>query len=262
MAHNYYLINGKHGNGNKVNLLSDGKVTGEFKDISTLDLATLDINFKDKNEILKEYNKDIFMNGIYYDLSYPHNKTEYKIYTPIFDYGNSIIINNYTDDLKYFAEQRKFKVDNKQKIGLDQNKKLDDFIYRAVGHVLRNNNHTISNEESIIAAKLKDLIKEKREEKPYMGVDNYINSRIYILRSIFSNYTQLRSFVIEIIRREADSHIVNRTDLGRVNQWDTNLEANPIVEEECKQITLHDLFPDLVPLPNPINNPKVLKKKR
>lgn len=260
MAHNYYLINGKNGNGNKVNLLSNGELASSFNDISILDLATMDINFKEKDKILKEYENKLFDFGLYYDLSYPHKDNESKSYVPIFNYGDSTLIKDYLNYLKYFAEQRKYKIDHNEKLVLDQNKTLDDFIYKYIGKVLRERKNRVSNDDSTIAVKLKDIINNKHLNKANMGVNNYINSNIYLLRSILSNYTQLRNFMVEMTRCELDYHIFNRSDLGRVNKWDNNIEANPIKsdEPEFKQLELFDLFPDEAPK----IIPKTLKNKK
>ena len=258
MASIFYLVNGINGNGNKVNLLSNGKITSNFKDISMLDLSTIDIDFNNKNEILKEYNNDILDKGLYYDLSYPHTNNETKVYAPIFNYGDNKIIKDYTDSLRYFAEKRKYKVENKKGKALEEDKALEDYIYKSLGYIMRNHINRVTNYDSNIAAKLKEIIDEKFKEKSYMGVDNYINSRIYVIRNILSSYTQLRYLTLEIIRSEFNKHIITRSDLDRIKRWDKDLEANPIKEEEYKQLTLHDLYPDLVPL----NNPKTLKKKR
>ena len=54
MAINYYLLNGKNGKGNTLNLLVNGKLKRNFIDISTLDLQTMDIPTTNAKEILQE----------------------------------------------------------------------------------------------------------------------------------------------------------------------------------------------------------------
>lgn len=115
MAFNYYLLNGKNGKGNSLNILVDGYLKKDFIDISTLDLQTMNIPNKNAKEILQEYNLNIDLTGIFYNASYPHSKTNTKTYATIFDYEDEKT-KYYLDKLRYFAEQRKYKKEHGDKI--------------------------------------------------------------------------------------------------------------------------------------------------
>jgi hypothetical protein len=127
MAYKYYSMNGKNGKGKALNILVDGKIHRDFKDISTLDLQTMEIRKENASSILSEYNPKGSIDGLFYDASFPHKKTETKTYAPIFDI-TSDKTKKYLDSLKYFAEQRDYKIKNGLKLKLDENDEFDKFI--------------------------------------------------------------------------------------------------------------------------------------
>ena len=82
-------------------------------------------------------------------------------------------------------------------------------------------------------------------------------SKLQLLRSYLSNYTQLRNLVIEYISLVEENKIVQRTDINRYSHWDNyGMEVKtpiiikpeePIKEEPVyKQLSL-DMFMDMNP---------------
>lgn len=198
MAHNYYLLNGKNGTGNSLYLLKNGKLLKNFVDISTLDILTLDISREKANDILKEYNPNTDLSGVFYNASFPHSKTKIKTYATIFGDDNDKS-KYFFDKLKYFAEQRNFKKEHKEKLKLDENRVFDDYIRKILFNILSKQNSILVNYESLMSAKIKEMIRERYLTGHNMSTDNYINSKIYLFRNILSNYTELRNITLEYI---------------------------------------------------------------
>ena len=262
MAHNYYLLNGKNGKGEALNILVDGEIKRNFNDISALDLSTMDIPIDKSTEILKEYNPKTDLSGMFYNVSYPHSKTKTKSYATIFNQEN----NNtkyYLDSLRYFAEQRKYKKEHNQKIKLDDNRELNNYIRKIIYNILYNNYSILTEYESIMSAKLKDILRDKYYIYPNMGIDNFINSRIYILKSILSNYTELRNITIEYILLLQGKNTNIRSKIKRTENWNNKgmevVEPIPynkgqnIIIPHYNQMELADYLPGF---------PKVKTKKK
>ena len=252
MISKYHLIKGNYGKGRALNIPYNGECLSTFDDISTLDLATMDIDFKNIDSFMKEYNQGLENRGNYYDLSYPNSKNKCKTFAPIFNYGNNLIISKYMDYLRYFAEQRNFKAQNGENLRLDENKQLEDFMYDSFRYILRNDFEKYIKYESLLSLKYKDMILEKNERYK-MGMDNYINYHSGLFKSLTSSYTLLRLIILEIIRNNSSSHILNRSDLNTYKRWDFDLNAykNPSEiktkekEVEYKQLTFQDLYPEI-----------------
>ena len=219
MAHNYYLLNGNKGKGNSLNLLVDGKLRKNFIDISTLDLETVKIPKKNAKEILQEYNPNINLSGMFYNASYPHSKTKTKSYATIFNYEDEKT-KYYYDKLRYFAEQRNYKKQHKQRIKLDETKELEEYIRKIIYNIIYSNNYRLTDYESLISAKLKSIIRDKYYNYSNTGINNYINSKIYILKSILSNYTELRNITLEYILYLQGLNTNIRTNIKRTELWD------------------------------------------
>lgn len=261
MAHNYYLLNGKNGKGNTLNILVDGKLHKNFIDISTLDLATLDIKEEDAAKVLKEYNPKLDLSGIFYNASYPHSKTKTKSYATIFNQDKENT-KYYLESLKYFAEQRNYKKEHKQKIKLDENRVLEDYIRKIIYNILYNNNTKLTEYESLMSAKLKEILREKFYIYPDMGINNYINAKIYILKSILSNYTELRNLTIEYVLLLQEKNTSIRTNIKRTENWENiGMEAiEPISYNKGEDIIMPNYQWELADyLPN---IPKVKSKKK
>ena len=50
-----------------------------------------------------------------------------------------------------------------------------------------------------MSVKLKEVIKERYRNYYNTGTNNYINSKIYLLRNLLSNYTELRNLTLEYV---------------------------------------------------------------
>ena len=260
MAYNFYLLNGKRGKGTALNVLSGDVIRRDFPDISTLDLVTMEIKEKDAKDYFEDLNKGVDLTGMFYDASYPHKENETKTYPTIFNF-DSDKSKYYMDKLRYFAEQRNYKKENGLNLKLDENRTFEDYIRTILYNILSNYDSKIVDYESLLAAALKEMIKERFNDYKYKGTNNYINSRIYKLRSILSGYTQLRNLTLQYLLSINGQNTKLRSDINRVSIWDntgmekktpTNVKGE--IVEPFHQMTLDDYID--------IKTGMVLKNKR
>ncbi|MBR3161194.1 MAG: hypothetical protein IKF19_00485 [Bacilli bacterium] len=219
MAHSYYLLNGKKGNGKALYLLKNGELIKNFKDISALDLQTMDISGNNAKELLSEYNPDIDLSGMFYDASYPHSKTKTKTYVTIFNFENKDV-DYYFHQLRHFAEQRNYKKEHRNKLKLEHDRIFDDYMRRLLYNVMKIRSDKLISYDSLISFKIKELIRDKKYNYSDMGINNYINSKIYLFRDILSNYTELRNITLEYMLYLQGMSTDIRSDINRYKYWD------------------------------------------
>lgn len=243
MAVRYYLQNGKNGESNTLNLLINGSLKKDFIDIAHLDLETMKIDNNKKTEILTEYNKGIDLSGSYFDASFPHKTSETKTYESIFGRADSKT-QYYINQLREFAERRKWQKDKNEKLVLKIDKKLEDYIRLLVHNIILYCPKEITDYNSIMAVKFKEIIREKIQEKPNIGIDNYINSKSEILKSLLSNYTQLRNATISYILYLERQTLNRQQQLNKYKYWQHhNMYPTTLldfVEEEYEQLSFFD----------------------
>ena len=265
MAYNYYLLNGKNGRGQALNLLINGELKRDFIDISTLDLQTMEIKEKNAKDILQEYNPQIDLTGMFYNASYPHAKTKTKSYATIFDVEETNL-KPYINKLRYFADERNYKKEHNQKIKLDESKELEEYIRTILYNILNSPQNNLTNYESLMSAKLKEIIKDRYKYYYNVGTNNYINSKIYLLRNLLSNYTELRNLTLEYILYLQKLNTNIRTRIKKTELWNNEgmhqipsryyLENNSIQPEPTyEQMELSD-FMDMSPYPKKLNKVK------
>lgn len=256
----YYLINGKEGRGETLNILVGDSLVSAFDDISDLDLKTMEIKPKDARGILGEYNKGIDLSGRFFDASYPHTETvkyedkgEIKeeksiksiAYSTIFDYSDEKT-KYYMDQLRYFAEQRSYKKKNKKSVSLDYDIKLEKYIEKIMYYILSNDHRYILNEGSQIAGDLKEVIKEKAKYHQKTPAE-FIRFRREMFKRYLTNYTQLRYLTLEYIMHINRVRPETKRELRDLSRYQiTGMDdRKPIKcvnnEEENKQLTL-DMF--------------------
>lgn len=256
MAINYYLMNGKNGIGKALNVPVDGELHRDFIDISSLDLVTMDIKKEEARDFLQEYNPRVKLDGSFYDASFPHKKAETRTYSPIFDMCSENT-QKYLNSLREFAERRDYQIRHGKQKKLEVDRKLDKFIKELSMIILKNYNGKLLGYESLIASNLKDIYRERFTFDKNKGTEQYMLSKLQLLRSYLSNYTQLRNLVIEYISLVEENKIVQRTDINRYSHWDNyGMEVKtpiiikpeePIKEEPVyKQLSL-DMFMDMNP---------------
>lgn len=219
MANNYYLLNGKNGKGQALNVLANDMIYRNFEDISEIDLETIKIFYKDARRILKEYNPNIDLSGMFYNVLFYAKSNKIKSYATIFNY-NSEDTQYYLDQLHYFAEQRKFKKKNGKNLKLDDNTILDEYIRKMMYNLLTLNDNKLTDYNSIISAKMKDIINDKFINYHNVGTNNYINSKIHVIKNLFSSYTELRNITLEYMLYIQKFNTNIRQLIKRTEHWD------------------------------------------
>lgn len=253
----YYLLNGKNGVGNALDLEVDGKLKRDFNDIASLDLKTMEIPIKDASNILKEYNPDIDLSGTFYDAQYPYKQVETKTFSPIFkiDTEDSMY---FLDRLKYFAEQRDWKVQKGEKVALDKNTILEEYINGILYNILKYNNKRIIRQSSLVGKEIKDELQEAFRLMATTSPEGYINGRKSgKLKMYLDHYTQLRNITIEYLASKSNvkNLIADRGDINsfaRYENYGMEPRESAILSTEKKsdkqikyyQMTLNDFNPN------------------
>ena len=214
----YYLLNGKNGEGNTLDLLDDGRLKRDYDDIATLDLKTIDIPYKDVTAILGQYNPNVDLSGKYYDAQYPYKKVETKAFAPVFKVEDEKC-KYYLDHLKYFAEQRDRKVKRGESVQLDKNTILENYIQTLLYNILRYNHRSVVKQDSIVAKNIKDEIEAGYRELSMKSAEKIIKNN-YKLQSMLDHYTQIRNLTLEYMASISDISIPSRRDLNNFEKYE------------------------------------------
>ena len=256
MEKRYFLMNGYNRVGDALYLKSGSKIKKEFEDISSLDLITMDIKAKEAKEVLKETNHGKQLVGQFYDVGYPFNG-EVRSFATIFDLDKSIL-NSYYDALKKYAEERSFNVKNGNKLSLNMDQQLRDYVYKILYSIIDNNIKCLANYDSLMSYRAKEIIKNKNKgANQSMSVGQYLDRNSIVLGNLYSNYGELRNLTIEYILYLAGRNTDIRNAIKRTEKWrNYGIERDANKEEivEYKQMELSDF----------INAPKVkrIEKRR
>lgn len=249
----YYLLCGKFGEGNALDLEVDGKKKRDFDDISTLDLKTIDIPFKSAPEILKELNPDIDLSGTFYDAQYPYRKVETKTFAPVFMVEGKET-RYYLDHLKYFAEQRDRKVQRGEKVSLDKNSILELYINTLLYNILKYNKRSIIRQDSFVPVDIKEDLEKGFKQMSFKSPESFINGRdARRLKMILDHYTSIRNLTLEYLATISDIKLPSRREINNFSKYE-NYGMEPresvIIQKEKKsdkqikyyQMTLNDFM--------------------
>ena len=215
----YYLVNGSR-NGARTLLVPDKNLLKRnFRDISEIDQITL-LESRDKMfNKLSGYN-NVDRNGSLYIASYPHRKG-INTYPVIFDDER---FRYYTGNLGDFADQRSRKVTEKQEgkrttIELDEDRQFKSYVRSILNDILSHPESDITSYDSLVSAKLKDLIKERYDYYHDMPTERFINSRSYLIRRLLSGYKELRNLTYEYMLYLGGDNMRVRPEYNRKKYW-------------------------------------------
>ena len=201
MSQIWYLCNGQNGKANTVCLLNhNGELRKSFPDIAHLDLSTTKIPSKDARERLQEYNEDVDLSGMFFDLSHKTKDNNNKTYPTIFNLtsvNNSRGVNFCMNYLKLFAEQRKFKYDRAQNIQLDNDWDLHNCMKQTMKVMTSLYYDDLNKFGSMLPYVLKQLLTEYQGSN--YSINDFIEARSGILYNIYSNYPALRNILLELM---------------------------------------------------------------
>ena len=154
------------------------------------------------------------------------------------------------DQLRYFAEQRNYKKEHHEKVKLDINSALEEYIRTIIYNILNAPQSKLTSYESMMSAKLKEILKERYNYNN--GTHNYINSKIYILRNLLSSYTELRNITLEYMLYLQGRNTNIRSKIKAFQYWDNNnmkpkepvkyTKGEDLKEIKYVQMELSDLF--------------------
>lgn len=240
MAGNYYLANGENGNATTLVLDTLGTPKREFNDISSLDLATLELPFDQAKDILQLQNTGAVITDEFFSVQYPYKKKEIKTFVTAFDYSTDAN-KDYLEMFKYFAKQRQDKILSGQKVLLDENSKYNEAKYRIFKHMLNGSITEYIDHESLIPYKLKQLLMEYRKDYGYMSVDNFLKKRYYVTNNFMRNYTTMRKMILEIMFHDLGYEGIKRTDTENYRKWDVS-RLDSQVDVTYEQLDCFDLL--------------------
>ena len=234
----YFVGNGSEYNTDILNILYNGEIRRYFNDISTLDLATMNIKRKEATEVLREFNKDKKLRGDFIDVAISNKELssdkkykKIKIYPTIFDFDDEKTKRT-MDYLRYFAEQRDYKFNHNENVVLDQNQEFYNFIDFIMPRLTGKTKSYICGDNSMLSKEAKETI-----NKGFYGVDY---ARSYQLRNICASYTQLRLLVFEyLLILENENPLLKQFYRRFENAEFTGMElvppVVPVAEEEPKE---------------------------
>ena len=196
MSKAYYIIDGDAIKGNALNVPYNGLYSRDFKDISMLDEATINLG-KNIDEELKDCNPKIELTNNYFNVQYPFKKVEYKPFTTITNKNDNT--SSLLDNLLMFSEERKYKVMNGESVKLDNNRDLDKFaryLLHSIFSLDREDRKVFLSYESIVSKRLKEVVNSKFNEYYSKSFEEFYNINRGVIISLFSSYTELRNIVI------------------------------------------------------------------
>ncbi len=216
----YYLLCGKNGEGNALDLEVDGKKKRDFDDIATLDLKTIDIPFKSASEVLKELNPEIDLSGTFYDAQYPYRKIETKTFAPVFKIEGKGT-NYYLDHLKYFAEQRDRKIQKGEKVALDKNTILEEYINTLLYNILKYNKRRVIRQDSFVPVDIKEDLEKAFNQMGFKSPESFINSRdCRKIKLILDHYTSIRNLTLEYLETISDIKLPSRREINNFSRYE------------------------------------------
>ena len=205
MGKNYYLVNADYKEGNVLYVPYKGMCYRNFKDLSYFDDASIALD-SDFNDEIKELNhmKDNF-NGMFIAAPY---RTKYGISTyPTFNISKSNlnkyeIVKEILDRFMLFIEQRQFKVEHNEKLALDINNDLRNYIIFLLDKLYSLDEYGfegVIGRGSKVSLKLKNLLYLKTTGYNYMTPSMYYGDNYVTFNNYLSGYTELRNLTLSII---------------------------------------------------------------
>ena len=200
MEKRYYLMNGVERYGTSLSIPVDGKYKLDFEDISTLDLATMNIKKSEAKSYLGEYNPGINKDGMFYIIGYPFSG-ECRAFAPIFDYDR-YETKEYYHHLRKYAELRNYDFHNDRTLELDieSDKELIECIAHIFKDVIDNKIEQMYSDKATMNNELKEFVRRRNVAKNagYTTLE-YIYRHQNELIYNYSRYTELRKLLLEYI---------------------------------------------------------------
>lgn len=172
----------------------------DFEDISTLDLATMNINKNEAKSYLGNYNPGIDKDGMFYIAGYPF-KDQCRVFAPIFKYDKKGLELFYYL-LRKYAEERSYNIKHNKPLELDieSDRIYLEYIKGILQDIIDKKISTIYGDKSIISNDVKNIIKFRFLSKNNnISTSEYLDKHTNDLIFYYSRYTELRKLMIECI---------------------------------------------------------------
>lgn len=196
----YYLMNGNINYSTSLYIPVDNKLKLAFEDISTLDLATMNIKKSEAKAYLGKYNPGIDKDGMFYIAGYPF-KDKCRVFAPIFNYDK--------DNLKLFyyllnkyAKIRNYNFQHNKPLTLDiENDRLYlEYLKGIFQDIIDKKIEILYSDKSLILPDVKTIIKRRFLPKNMkLSTEEYLDKHTNEFIFYYSRYTELRNLIIECI---------------------------------------------------------------
>ena len=195
MGRRYFLMNGKLGISDTVNLNFDNKLKSEFEDIALLDLATLDIYNGNVRNSLKEYNTSLPLDGQFYIASYLESSNTVYTYAPAFNIFNDKC-RKYLDYLRSLAINRINNINSNKFLKLKYEGELIYFVQGILSDIIENKYEDIF-KDTVVDERIELIYKIRYSKKcKDLSISTYLNMEEDMIKNIFNDYTTLRNLMI------------------------------------------------------------------
>ena len=172
----------------------------DFEDISTLDLATMNINKDEAKSYLGKYNPSIDKEGMFYITGYPF-KDQCRVFAPIFNYDKKGL-NLFYYLLKKYAEERNYNFQHNKPLELDieSDRIYLEYIKGIFQDIIDKRIEAIYSDKSIISNDVKFIIKNRFLPKNMkLSTSEYLDKHTNDFIYYYCRYTELRKLMLECI---------------------------------------------------------------
>ncbi len=178
----------------------DNKLKLSFEDISTLDLATMNINKNEAKSYLGNYNPGIDKDGMFYIAGYPFSD-KCRVFAPIFNYDR--------DNLKLFyyllnkyAQIRSYNANHNKPVTLDieSDREYIEHLKDIFQNIIDRKIESLYSDQSLILPDVKTIIKRRfLPQYKKLSTEEYLDKNTNNFIFYYSRYTELRNLMIECI---------------------------------------------------------------
>lgn len=196
----YYLMNGNINYSTSLFIPVGNRLKLDFEDISTLDLATMNINKNEAKSYLGNYNPGIDKDGMFYIAGYPF-KDKCRVFAPIFKYDKKGLKSFYYLLNKY-AQQRNYNFQHNKTLTLNiENDRLYlEYIKGILQDIIDKKVESIYGDKSIISPEVKTFIRRRfLTQYKNLSTEEYLDKHTKEIICYYCRYTELRKLMLECI---------------------------------------------------------------
>jgi hypothetical protein len=197
---NYYLLNGDEVESTAIYLPYKGKYIKNSKDISDIDLASIELGTSFR-ESLQEANPKLKLGNQYYLGKYPYSKG-IKIFKPVEVFEESDKTQRLVDSFREISEERNYNYYKGNSLESGNKDKILRLVYSILENLSNLQKMKMFNSSSILGKDTKS---------------NYYNNK-HLFEEQISNYTQLRNMLINYLYIKANKSLPYTKKLVMVSE--------------------------------------------